>query len=139
MYVCMHEYMNVLCSCPLGEGKGSTHGEAKFWCRLQSKQLCTMQGQRRFVLHESTQEWCSVTFSGKTAKRHQPTVKQQWPVSTLSRRSNKQLRLQTQEKRPLLQQTGWHNLLLFTVPLKNVQHSSKNAKGNILQSAHTVA
>ena len=63
---------------PLREGKGSIHGEAKFWCRLQSKQLCTMQGQRSFVLHESTQEWCSVTFSGNTAK---PTTQ---PIHTTS-------------------------------------------------------
>ena len=48
---------------------------AKLWCRLQ---LCSMQGQRSFVWHESTQEWCSVTCSGRTAK---PTTQ---PLHTTS-------------------------------------------------------
>ena len=94
-----------------------------------TKKLCTTRKYTGVVL----------SYIFMTAKRYQLTVEQQWPVSTLSRRSNKQLRLQIQEKHPLLQQTGQHKLLLFTVPLKNVEHSSKNAIGNILQSALTVA
>ena len=58
-------------------GEGVHTWQSQIWCRLQSKQLCTMQGQRSFVLHESTQEWCSDTFSGTTAK---PTT----PIHTTS-------------------------------------------------------
>ena len=64
------------------------------------------------------QEWCSVTFSDKTAERYQCTEDRQWPASKLSKRSNKQLRLQIQEKWPLLRQTGWHKLLLFYCSLE---------------------
>ena len=101
-------------------GEGVHTWQSQIWCRLQSKQLCTMQGQRSFVLHESTQEWCSVTLSGKTAKRHQLTEEQQWPVSTLSRRSSKQLRLLIQEKRPLLKAAQTPPISLFSWRMCNI-------------------
>ena len=85
------------------------------------------------------QEWCSVTFSDETAERYQCTEERQGPASKLSKRSNKQLRLQIQEKWLLLQQTGRHKFLLLTVHLNNVHHSSNIARGYILQSAHTAA
>ena len=55
--------------------RGSRTAEPSVWCQLQSMQLCSMQGQRSFVLRKSTQEWCSVTFSDKAAERRQYTEK----------------------------------------------------------------
>ena len=40
----------------------------QFPCQLQSIQLCTIQGQRHFVLCERTQEWCSVMLSDSREK-----------------------------------------------------------------------
>ena len=90
---------------------------------------------RSFALCEPTQQWCSVTFSDKTAEKHQCTENDS---GLLPWRSNKQLRLQIEETWLLLQRTEWYKHPC-TVHLKNVQHSSMNARRYILQTAHKVA
>ena len=108
-------------------------------CQLQSTQLCTVLGLRSFVLHKSTQEWCSVVFSDKTAERCQRTEEWQWPVSTLSRRTTSSSDFWFKRNGHFFNGQDTRNSSYFTFHLKNVQHSSKKARGCILQSSHTVA
>ena len=94
-------------------GGCSMRGEARLLVSIGKHGSMHYAKKISFVLHKSTQEWCSVTFSEKTAERCQCTEERQWPASALLKKGDKQLRLHIQEKWPPCQQTGRHKLLLF--------------------------
>ena len=113
----------------------------RFQCWLQSTQLCTIyvKTKKLYSKWKCTQEWCSIMFSDKTADRRQRTEERQWPVSALSKRSNSSSDFRFKRNGHFFNWQDGTNSSYFTVYLKNVQHSSKNARGYILQNAHTVA
>ena len=102
----------------------------QFPCQLQSTQLCTIQGQRRFVLCESTQEWCSFTLSDSI---EEPAHRGLTFVDSQAAQSTSVMYKMARQTRMA------QSPFFYYCSLEECATSSKTARGYILPSAQMVA
>ena len=109
------------------------------WCQLQSTQLCTMQGQRSFVLCKVHRSGAQLHFQIRQQRNTSVQRKDSGLFPHYQRGATSSSDFRLKRNGHFFNEQDGTNSSNFTVYLKNVQHCSKNARGYILQSAHTGA